>query len=270
MRQEESSLSSLPRRLCLTALLGIGTATVGGCVIIVPAIPATAPGYGRRYHVIDQRGRPVEAGALLLTFVYPMSGGDLINCYDIDRGRVNVPAVTAVRYSGSLWGAIYLPIPLGYFGRSQNPKFTSFHPIVPGYVQAGWPHPAWDTTTADGSAETPGVFHLMPVDPPTEVRYLHYLVRYLGDDPPERIDNRRGWERALALIRHRLAQLPATRPPTSGARATSRPRPSGSPSGRSGGCAGGAPTCGIVTRWVWASRCAAASGQAARWAMNGS
>ena len=189
------------------AALLAACAVLGGCVIIVPAIPGNVPGYGRAYHLVDETGGPAPSGLLILDSTYEMGPYQFTNCYAIENGAVQVPRQTAVRYGDGVWGATLncIGIPLGYFGWFQNPKFTTVLPLAPGYILegSGIMIPPDKSTT----------IRLTPADADAERKYLLWISKTVLAEPSRQTESdKAARRRALEYIDKRLGELAAGHP----------------------------------------------------------
>jgi len=200
----------------------LGALFVGsGCVIILPTIPTNVPAYGNHYVLVDERGKALEQQGLLLMRSIYAAGPDLVRCFPVDRGIVDVPKASKGRYFGSLWGPIVGP-PWGYFGMFMNPKFTIINPLVPGYVPAGWPeNPDWDYLVSSNHPHRERVhLHLMRADPELECEYLSGAV------PSSEVlesEDQTALDRAQQYVQDRLKVLEAL--PEAGAPPAEEGRP---------------------------------------------
>ncbi|MHC4984487.1 MAG: hypothetical protein ACYTF6_15135 [Planctomycetota bacterium] len=185
----------------------------GGCVIILPALPINAPGYGQTYKVLDGDGRAIDSGLLVMKSVYEMAP-TMLNCYDIDSGRAAAPRKVAIRYGGSLWGPIYTP-PIGYFGMFHNPKFTTLLPLVPGYVPA-WHIEPLQQPFVDGLHPPPASIRMLKAEADAEREYLKSCSYCLSDDPRQTPQDTAAQKRAVDYVNERLIQLQPPRPAKNG------------------------------------------------------
>jgi len=197
-------------------LLGVACSVSSvGCVIL-PTIPVRVPGYGRTYKIVDETGRPVGSGLLVLQSHYEMAA-PMVRVFDIREGQALVPGRTDIRYGHGLWGAAYLPIP-GYFGMLHNPKFTSLFVLADGYVPAdtqpihGSPGHSFTTPLINQKNPGPDVIRLRRADGVLEREWLEYCAKSIRDDNRSTRGDMAARQRVLDYIAKRLDELPSTRP----------------------------------------------------------
>ncbi len=198
-RTEPSRPIIIAARLAAMLLGGIA---LNGCVAILPTIPQNVPGYGQAYCVVDEKGETGPSGLLLLVSTYKCVGQDSFGCFPIEHGRVEVPAKTDVRYDYVTGGLIFLP--LVYVGWFQNPSFTGFLPLVPGYVPiASAKYPRFGATPS-----TAGEIRVMAADAASEEDYLvRVWFDYLQIQYHLKEDEGSQWERARNYVIDRFQEL---------------------------------------------------------------
>jgi hypothetical protein len=191
-----------------TALLGSVLAAGGGCVIILPTIPANVPGCGVEYRLVDERGdRAPEVGLLLMKSHYRDGQLDLVQAFPVKDGAATVPRKTDVRYQDFGIGCMFSPIPYIYIGWFGNPKDTHLYPLVPGYVPTGWPNPdLWEGTVRAGEPPRT-ILHVMKADGELERKYLEEAtLSYRSDQGGDKaaLEQARAYvcERTYALERN--------------------------------------------------------------------
>ncbi len=208
------------RTIAILVLLVIPTMT-GGCVIILPAIPLNAPGYGHTYKVVYEDDQPVQSGLFLMVSTYWLAD-PMINCYEIDSGKAAIPIKLATRYGDGRWCALGTPI-IGYFGMFHNPRFTQLLPLVTGYV------PSWRIKLnqkeeyQDGLHPPPDVIHLVRASPEKERDYLDTCLYGRDGEPIGTAKDKDERKQATEYIKARLKQLPATQPTTATSTAKTKP-----------------------------------------------
>ncbi len=207
-------------------ILGLGALSGGcflaGCILPVPTIPAGAPGYGHTYAVLDDHGRPVPSGLLILTSEYEVwpTPPDMYGCFEIREGKVRVPWRIGTRTACA--GALIIPV---INIRSANPNHTIVVPLVPGYVGVCGYWSDWDEHYKLDGTITPDVIRVFKADRKTEVYYLDVLFLdvlfgwclkerrtltaggYGGYAEKDRRRDQKAFDRAWEYARNRMAEL---------------------------------------------------------------
>jgi hypothetical protein len=211
MRAKNQCRSLSPALAALIA--GVGVSPVG-CVIL-PPVPAVAPGYGRACKVVGEEGHPVESGLLALRSVYEMAP-DMVNVYDITNGQVTVPCRTAVRYGDSVWGLYCSTVPFGYFGWFHNPNYTEAVVLADGYVPGNskpirgrWGYD-FPSLRLGGQDRLPDQIGLERADEAVERKWLECCREEFLSNPDGRSteDDKKSRRRISEYIDRRLGELP--------------------------------------------------------------
>ncbi|MCE5277753.1 MAG: ankyrin repeat domain-containing protein [Planctomycetaceae bacterium] len=185
---------------------------LGGC-IVVPTVPMNAPGHGHTYRIVDEQGKPIAKGFLVVESFY-RANPEMLRLYPIEDGKAVVPVKIATRCSA---GATFLPfcmwIWVFYF---ENPYGTYVYPVSEGFLYkegwnvAPWAPPGKPGELMDGLTPPPRVLQMRKVPPDLEREALDWLAgqgRMVGQ--PEDDQAARG--KLKGFIDKRLAQLPPSK-----------------------------------------------------------
>jgi hypothetical protein len=164
---------------CLAAVAGfLMLAGQAGCLVAIPTIPLNAPGYGHTYQVVDEEGKPIQAGVLLLeSFYRDKTIPEMVGCYPVQDGEAQVPKVIGMRGGHNFAFGIF-PVCV-VFSNLENSYGTYIYPMAPGYTfNEGWQAEPWDKPEFLGwCSSPPKVLQMRRVPPDTERENLHCLAR---------------------------------------------------------------------------------------------
>lgn len=190
-------------RLTFCCLVSFG---LGGCLVVIPTVPLNAPGYGHTYQIVDQHGRPIKDGFLILKSFY-RANEEMFRSYPIKDGRAEVPLKIATRCSVLYW--LYVPV---WSFRFENPYGTYVYPVSRGHIyDAGWDLAPWDDNPEfmNGLSPPPKILRMRGASPDTERKDLKWLA-YAAQIRSHPKEDQTARNALKAYILKRLHQL---RPP---------------------------------------------------------
>lgn len=194
---------------CLLTLLGcLLLICQEGCVVVIPTIPLNAPGYNHTYQVIDQHGKPIKDGFLILHSFYRASE-DMFRLYPIENGWVHVPLKLGTRLNAYNWWPYFA---LGFTFHFENPYGTYIYPVAPGHIyDGGWQVAPWQSPEfMDGLSPPPKVLRMRRIPPDTEREDLNSLA-YPAQIRLQPKEDQAARGALKEYVERRLAELPPAR-----------------------------------------------------------